>query len=254
MEQRKIKRIRSVYGDTFFKTGGRHDGMKVDKNIEEKNLLNTLYEDEATGIQVIIYKNEIKGKITENNLDNIAIKKIEKEILKKKGLYEEIVINLNETIETLLPIDDNLVFTNEDLNKIYEQLIKNEKIKEYEDLEYSFFNFTNGYEARIKLSEFLEFYHSYEEMLNNDYFEEVDKETKEEREEDYSGDEFFLSEEFTEKSQIEKRLNDLKSIANLSFKYLFQLKNGIVGIRKTDEEMDKEYGEYDWFKMERSTI
>ena len=29
---------------------------------------------------------------------------------------------------------------------------------------------------------------------------------------------------------------------------------GLMGELKTDEEMDKEYGEYDWFKMERSTI
>ena len=75
MEKRKIKRLRSVYGNPWCKSSGTHSEEEMeekDGNKEESELLKTLYEDVETGIKITIYRNEINGKITRNNLDKIA--------------------------------------------------------------------------------------------------------------------------------------------------------------------------------------
>ena len=216
-----------------------------------------MYEDVETGIKITIYRNEINGKITRNNLDKIARKKIEKEILKKNGLYEEIEVKLDKTIiEDLLEMDDNLVFTSEEVaeieNKI-EEILKDENIGKYKDLEeYTFDFFLDGYTTKNGLIDFLKSCCWYENLMESSYFIEVEEEELKEREEMYlcaSND--FSVEEFTHREQVEQRLNDVKPLTLLVTKYLLQLESRAIGERKTDEEMDREYGEYDWFRMER---
>ena len=81
MEQRKVKRLKSMYINGLCQEAVRHENRENKNiedevwNIEEPTLLKTCYEDIETGLKITIYKNEIKGKITENNLDKIAREK-----------------------------------------------------------------------------------------------------------------------------------------------------------------------------------
>lgn len=225
-------------------------------NLEEPTLLKTIYEDIETGLKITIYKNEIKGKITENNLDKIAREKIEKEILKKNGLYEERIVNLDKfKIEDLFEMDDNLVFTIEECLKIDDEICTNHwnLLEKYDDLSDEFhFGCFNGYETKNKLIDFVRNYYVDSLTLENGYFEEIDKEVMEERKELYYGDDSFLTEEFEKKEQVEERIKNASPLFNLVLCYLKKLNIGLMGERKTDEEMDKEYGEYCVFKQERS--
>ncbi len=224
-------------------------------DLEEPALLKTRYEDIETGLKISIYRNEIKGKITENNLDKIAREKIEKEILKKNGLYEEIIVNLDKfRIEDLFEMDDNLVFTREEVDEIeYKILLDYEDLfKKYDDISNDYFFYFDGYEAKKELIDFVRTYYIYSFILESDYFDETDKEVLEERKEMYYGDECFITEEFTKKEQVEKRIKEAKPLFNLILGYLKKLNIGLMGELKTDEEMDKEFGEYCVFRQERS--
>ncbi len=222
-------------------------------NIEEPTLLKTWYEDIETGLKITIYKNEIIGKITENILDKIAREKIEKEILKKNGLYEEIIVNLDKfRIKDLFEMDDNLVFTMEESSEIETEILINyqDLFEKYDYLEEDFMYF-GGYETKNGLIDFVRECYINTLILESDYFEETDKELLEERKELYYGDKCFSTEEFTEKEQVEKRIKDASPLFNLALCYLKKLNMGLMGELKTDEEMDKEYGEYCVFKRER---
>ena len=222
-------------------------------NIEETTLLKTWYKDIETGLKITIYKNEIIGKITENILDKIAREKIEKEILKKNGLYEEIIVNLDKfRIEDLFEMDDNLVFTMEESSEIETEIIINYEnlFEKYEDISDDFY-FFDGYSAKQAMLDFVRIYYRYSLILENGYFEENHEEELKEREKMYYGDECFITEEFIEKEQVEERIRETKPLFNLILGYLKKLNMGLMGELKTDEEMDKEYGEYCVFKQER---
>lgn len=199
-------------------------------------------EDIKTGQKTVVYSYEIQGKITEEKIKRIAQEKMNKNFLQEQGLYLE-VKTYQITKETLFPIDDNLVFTLSDIEKIENNILKYRKNYEnYEDLEDEFHFIGNEYEIKNSLIDFIKYYFEYEKKMETSNF------TNELSEDfDYFGDEFFYIEEFTEKQQIEKRLTDLKPIADIIFSYLTQLKSGAIGTVKTDEEMDKEFGEIDFF-------
>ena len=134
--------------------------------------------DVETGRKILVYGNEIKGKNSIEKIENIARKKIEKEILKEKGLYEEIKVNIDETPETLFPIEEDLIFTDEDIENITSEIVKNNEIlKKYEDLEESFKYCFDDFEYTEKYKSFFEVYCEYKYILNsNDFFEEEDLE------------------------------------------------------------------------------
>ena len=150
-------------------------------------------------------------------------------------------------------MDDNLVFTREEFLEIEDKIWEDNQdlFKKYEDIS-DYFSYFDGYEAKNGLIDFVRTYYIYSFILENDYFEENDKETLEEREEMYFGDECFITEEFTKKEQVEKRIKEAKPLFNLILGYLKKLNIGLMGELKTDEEMDKEYGEYCVFRQERS--
>lgn len=134
--------------------------------------------DVETGRKILVYGNEIKGKNSIEKIENIARKKIEKEILKEKGLYEEIKVNIDETPETLFPIEEDLIFTDEDIENITSEIVKNNEIlKKYEDLEESFKYCFDDFEYTEKYKSFFAVYCEYKYILNsNDFFEEEDLE------------------------------------------------------------------------------
>ena len=124
--------------------------------------------------------------------------------------------------------------------------------KKYDDISNDYFFYFDGYEAKKELIDFVRTYYIYSFILESDYFDETDKEVLEERKEMYYGDECFITEEFTKKEQVEKRIKEAKPLFNLILGYLKKLNIGLMGELKTDEEMDKEYGEYCVFRQERS--
>ncbi len=250
MEKRKIKRLKSIYSELRNLINKREDmevlalcsvsGVMVEhlevsnekiKKMEEINLVRTLYSDIETGIKITIYGKDIKGKITYNRLDDIAREKIEKEILRRKGLYEEIYIDLEQTLNSLFELDENLVFTDEEI--FTADFLKNEIIEEYEDLSNDFHCCFDGYEFKQKIVDFLRAYYFYEKLLSDkSYFEiPIDEEMKKEREDNYYGDDCFFVDAFTEISQVEKRINDLKIVAEEVFKLLIKLKKGIASCK-----------------------
>ena len=152
---------------------------KIDKKgkklkFEDWKLGEILCIDVETGRKILVYGNEIKGKNSIEKIENIARKKIEKEILKEKGLYEEIKVNIDETPETLFPIEEDLIFTDEDIENITSEIVKNNEIlKKYEDLEESFKYCFDDFEYTEKYKSFFEVYCEYKYILNsNDFFEE----------------------------------------------------------------------------------
>ena len=156
---------------------------KIDKKgkklkFEDWKLGEILCIDVETGRKILVYGNEIKGKNSIEKIENIARKKIEKEILKEKGLYEEIKVNIDETPETLFPIEEDLIFTDEDIENITSEIVKNNEIlKKYEDLEESFKYCFDDFEYTEKYKSFFEVYCEYKYILNsNDFFEEEDLE------------------------------------------------------------------------------
>ncbi len=286
---------------------------KISRDTEEKELYKTLYEDVETGKKIIIHKSEINGKVTWNNLDKIAREKIEKEILRDKGLYEEIKVNIDETLETLSNpeetyIEENLVFTFENIENIRNEINKHKELLEkypdiglgeleYYDEIYDFYFNEDEFDYTENCKCFLTVYNRYKYILDNkDFFEEKEvkeninfsndsnesEELKETREkikfieesltrdigtiinemqiEDFKNDfdididELIETKNLTKlekNEQIKIRVNDCKPIVDIVFKYLVELKNRVIGVRKTEEEMIEKYGEFDEFFMER---
>lgn len=173
MEKRKIKvkKYTSFLNSQMDKTG-------KELKFEDWKLGEILCIDVETGRKILVYGNEIKGKNSIEKIENIARKKIEKEILKEKGLYEEIKVNIDETPETLFPIEEDLIFTDEDIENITSEIVKNNEIlKKYEDLEESFKYCFDDFEYTEKYKRFFEVYCEYKYILNsNDFFEEEDLE------------------------------------------------------------------------------
>lgn len=173
MEKRKIKvkKYTSFLNSQMDKTG-------KELKFEDWKLGEILCIDVETGRKILVYGNEIKGKNSIEKIENIARKKIEKEILKEKGLYEEIKVNIDETPETLFPIEEDLIFTDEDIENITSEIVKNNEIlKKYEDLEESFKYCFDDFEYTEKYKSFFEVYCEYKYILNsNDFFEEEDLE------------------------------------------------------------------------------
>lgn len=169
MEQRKIevKKYTSFLNSKIDKKGKK-------LKFEDWKLGEILCIDVETGRKILVYGNEIKGKNSIEKIENIARKKIEKEILKEKGLYEEIKVNIDETPETLFPIEEDLIFTDEDIENITSEIVKNNEIlKKYEDLEESFKYCFDDFEYTEKYKSFFEVYCEYKYILNsNDFFEE----------------------------------------------------------------------------------
>ena len=169
MEKRKIKvkKYTSFLNSQMDKTG-------KELKFEDWKLGEILCIDVETGRKILVYGNEIKGKNSIEKIENIARKKIEKEILKEKGLYEEIKVNIDETPETLFPIEEDLIFTDEDIENITSEIVKNNEIlKKYEDLEESFKYCFDDFEYTEKYKSFFEVYCEYKYILNsNDFFEE----------------------------------------------------------------------------------
>ncbi len=99
---------------------------------------------------------------------------MKKRYYKEKGLYEEIKVNIDETPETLFPIEEDLIFTDEDIENITSEIVKNNEIlKKYEDLEESFKYCFDDFEYTEKYKSFFEVYCEYKYILNsNDFFEE----------------------------------------------------------------------------------
>lgn len=320
LEERKVKRLMSMYGDLHCCMTGTRIGSR---DIEEKELYKTQYEDVETGKKIIIHKSEIKGKITWNNLDKIAREKIEKEILRDKGLYEEIIVNIDETLETLSNpeetyIEENLVFTFEDIENFRNEINKhNELLEKYSDIKLSELEYYDEYyddecdepyfykdefDFTEDCKNFLTFYSRYKYILDNkDFFEEKEVENYSLKENINFSNESYESEELKEKrekikllkesltrdretiinemqienfkndfyididelietknltkleknEQIKIRVNDCKPIVDIVFKYLVELKNRVIGVRKTEEEMIEKYGEFDEFFMKR---
>ena len=173
MEKRKIKvkKYTSFLNSQMDKTG-------KELKFEDWKLGEILCIDVETGRKILVYGNEIKGKNSIEKIENIARKKIEKEILKEKGLYEEIKVNIDETPETLFPIEEDLIFTDEDIENITSEIVKNNEIlKKYEDLEESFKYCFDDFEYTEKYKSFFAVYCEYKYILNsNDFFEEEDLE------------------------------------------------------------------------------
>lgn len=173
MEKRKIevKKYTSFLNSQIDKKGKK-------LKFEDWKLGEILCIDVETGRKILVYGNEIKGKNSIEKIENIARKKIEKEILKEKGLYEEIKVNIDETPETLFPIEEDLIFTDEDIENITSEIVKNNEIlKKYEDLEESFKYCFDDFEYTEKYKSFFEVYCEYKYILNsNDFFEEEDLE------------------------------------------------------------------------------
>ena len=173
MEKRKIevKKYTSFLNSKIDKKGKK-------LKFEDWKLGEILCIDVETGRKILVYGNEIKGKNSIEKIENIARKKIEKEILKEKGLYEEIKVNIDETPETLFPIEEDLIFTDEDIENITSEIVKNNEIlKKYEDLEESFKYCFDDFEYTEKYKSFFEVYCEYKYILNsNDFFEEEDLE------------------------------------------------------------------------------
>ncbi len=169
MEKRKIevKKYTSFLNSKIDKKGKK-------LKFEDWKLGEILCIDVETGRKILVYGNEIKGKNSIEKIENIARKKIEKEILKEKGLYEEIKVNIDETPETLFPIEEDLIFTDEDIENITSEIVKNNEIlKKYEDLEESFKYCFDDFEYTEKYKSFFEVYCEYKYILNsNDFFEE----------------------------------------------------------------------------------
>lgn len=173
MEKRKIKVKKYT---SFLNSKIDKKGKKL--KFEDWKLGEILCIDVETGRKILVYGNEIKGKNSIEKIENIARKKIEKEILKEKGLYEEIKVNIDETPETLFPIEEDLIFTDEDIENITSEIVKNNEIlKKYEDLEESFKYCFDDFEYTEKYKSFFEVYCEYKYILNsNDFFEEEDLE------------------------------------------------------------------------------
>lgn len=166
MEKRKIevKRYTSFLNSQIDKKGKK-------LKFEDWKLGEILCIDVETGRKILVYGNEIKGKNSIEKIENIARKKIEKEILREKGLYEEIKVNIDETLETLFPIEEDLIFTDEDIENITSEIEKNNKIlKKYEDLEESFKYCFDDFEYTEKYKSFFEVYCGYKDVLNNNDF------------------------------------------------------------------------------------
>lgn len=199
MEKRKIevKKYTSFLNSQFDKKGKK-------LKFEDWKLGEILCIDVETGRKILVYGNEIKGKNSIEKIENIARKKIEKEILKEKGLYEEIKVNIDETPETLFPIEEDLIFTDEDIENITSEIVKNNEIlKKYEDLEESFKYCFDDFEYTEKYKSFFAVYCEYKYILNsNDFFEEEDLEKV-----SFEKNSSFLNEKY--KNSVEEKFKSL---------------------------------------------
>lgn len=199
MEKRKIevKKYTSFLNSQIDKKGKK-------LKFEDWKLGEILCIDVETGRKILVYGNEIKGKNSIEKIENIARKKIEKEILKEKGLYEEIKVNIDETPETLFPIEEDLIFTDEDIENITSEIVKNNEIlKKYEDLEESFKYCFDDFEYTEKYKSFFAVYCEYKYILNsNDFFEEEDLENV-----SFEKNSSFLNEKY--KNSVEEKFKSL---------------------------------------------
>ncbi len=199
MEKRKIevKKYTSFLNSQIDKKGKK-------LKFEDWKLGEILCIDVETGRKILVYGNEIKGKNSIEKIENIARKKIEKEIRKEKGLYEEIKVNIDETPETLFPIEEDLIFTDEDIENITSEIVKNNEIlKKYEDLEESFKYCFDDFEYTEKYKSFFEVYCEYKYILNsNDFFEEEDLENV-----SFEKNSSFLNEKY--KNSVEEKFKSL---------------------------------------------
>ena len=199
MEKRKIKvkKYTSFLNSQMDKTG-------KELKFEDWKLGEILCIDVETGRKILVYGNEIKGKNSIEKIENIARKKIEKEILKEKGLYEEIKVNIDETPETLFPIEEDLIFTDKDIENITSEIVKNNEIlKKYEDLEESFKYCFDDFEYTEKYKSFFAVYCEYKYILNsNDFFEEEDLENV-----SFEKNSSFLNEKY--KNSVEEKFKSL---------------------------------------------
>jgi hypothetical protein len=199
LEKRKIevKKYTSFLNSQFDKKGKK-------LKFEDWKLGEILCIDVETGRKILVYGNEIKGKNSIEKIENIARKKIEKEILKEKGLYEEIKVNIDETPETLFPIEEDLIFTDEDIENITSEIVKNNEIlKKYEDLEESFKYCFDDFEYTEKYKSFFAVYCEYKYILNsNDFFEEEDLEKV-----SFEKNSSFLNEKY--KNSVEEKFKSL---------------------------------------------